>query len=743
VEGKWITTRNISKKNKLYLFRKTFYADTTDSFHVKISADSRYRLYMNGAFVSEGPCKGHEKEKHYEEFDASSYLSDGENIIEVIVLNITEKSWESVTRTSRCALWFLGKLVTSGKEQLIISDQTWDCRMIRKIDFLSPETAMHFVQQNEYIDLTRAEGKFEKAKVLYECRKNSHTNGGILDKFYLVKRTLPPMEYGLEERFTILRNNIGLKRGSVFKDAHIRQQEGFFELDARSYTTAYPELRMKANKGTVIKITYAECYYPQGSTSIMTKSLRDDETGVLLGDYDVIISDGNEFLFVPYWFRSFRYVRIDFSAVTELHLQSVGFHTFHYPLEKTGVFFCSDKTYEQMWTTSVNTVKCCMHEIYEDCPYHEQQQYVMDSSLIMLYAFRLSADGRLASKAILEFAASLHPTGFLAANYPASYTQIIPGFSLFYVKMVYDYYMYSGDDTLVNKVIGIIDTIMTAFGLRMNADGLVGKTGFWEFVDWVDGWENGSPNRSDEEPLTVYNLMYSAALLYGAQLCRWIGRDGIAREYEERKKSLDEKINCLCYDQETGLFANVPNGKTYSQHCQLWAVIAETVSEEKAEKLMNTMLTHDELDKCSFSMNFFLMRALRKCGMYSYADKVLDGWKEMLENHCTSWGESLSFPRSECHGWSSAPIFEFSAEILGVKPYAPGYAKALIEPFTDSLESASGTVPTVKGNIKISWRKKDGKVHLEIDSPSSIVKKITVGTPFESADSHIEIMYDI
>ena len=99
-------------------------------------------------------------------------------------------------------------------------------------------------------------------------------------------------------------------------------------------------------------------------------------------------------------------------------------------------------------------------------------------------------------------------------------------------------------------------------------------------------------------------------------------------------------------------------------------------------------------------------------------------WRDMLELNCTTWSERPGQSRSECHGWSSAPIYELSAVTLGVRPTKPGYAAAEIRPSLGSLDSASGTVPTVRGEIAVSAVKKDGNLIVTVQAPAQIEKTL-------------------
>ena len=68
MNAKWITIEERPDRTSLYIFRKKFtYLKEAERFQIEISADSRYRLYINGVFLADGPCMGGEYTQYYEE----------------------------------------------------------------------------------------------------------------------------------------------------------------------------------------------------------------------------------------------------------------------------------------------------------------------------------------------------------------------------------------------------------------------------------------------------------------------------------------------------------------------------------------------------------------------------------------------------------------------------------------------------------------------------------------------------
>lgn len=69
------------------LFRREFTVSKIHmKFNIKVTADTRYRLFLNGRSISVGPCKGTLSAWHYESIDALSLLRIGRNVLAAQVL---------------------------------------------------------------------------------------------------------------------------------------------------------------------------------------------------------------------------------------------------------------------------------------------------------------------------------------------------------------------------------------------------------------------------------------------------------------------------------------------------------------------------------------------------------------------------------------------------------------------------------------------------------------------------------
>ncbi len=710
----WICADETPSSPHFYYFRKEFDAPAGATLAARMCGDTRYTLYLNGHLVSEGPCQGSSYQTYYESEDLTPYLVAGKNTLVAKVLHITEGYFISVYRHARPAFWFDGTLTADGTTTPLATDESWSCAREDACSFHNTPGIHTSIPPCEDWSGESAPTPVP-VRALYEpdLARQSYNIFGLSETYILRPRPIPQMETGPAKAMTI-----------------VRAGEGFLELDAGAYTTAKVALSFRAKEGSTVRLIYAEAYSVVHENGNRYKHLRDaydHPTAALGGMCDTLVATGDDQTFTPFWYRSFRFIRVEFDPVSGFAMQSLTAAPYHYPLDSAGSFECSDPRFNEMWAISRNTVLSCMHEMYVDCPYYEQQQYQMDSALEMLFTLRMSADARMPYKSLTDLAHSQMADGMLQANYPSVSVQIIPDFTLFWVLMLRDYLRYTGDApenlARIRALMGTVDKALEAFEPYREASGLIGPTPYWHFVDWVPAWFVGVPTGGDRAPITVTSLMYTAALRAAAEVADAVGRPGLSSDYRTRAAEMSEIVKKNCYDKEVGLFRDLPAADSYSQHTTLWAILSGTVTGEDAGALIDrTFDGHVPVHTCTFSMSHYMFRALEMADRYGYAARQMQGWQTMLDWHCTTWCENPDSPRSECHGWSSAPIYEFSAMVLGVTPTSDGYRTVRIKPYPDAypLDWARGTVPTPHGVISVAWEKQNGIFALTVTLPAGV-----------------------
>lgn len=142
----WSPDWNAEDKDcpRVMLFRKKIeLKEEAFEGHLNISADTRYKLYVNERLVEVGPSRGDHQVWFYDTIDMLPYLKKGENIIGVSVLRYPEDPVagnHGMFRTSVPGLYVTGKIEDLvGNEYDISADSSWKCRIDKNITFYREE----------------------------------------------------------------------------------------------------------------------------------------------------------------------------------------------------------------------------------------------------------------------------------------------------------------------------------------------------------------------------------------------------------------------------------------------------------------------------------------------------------------------------------------------------------------------------------------------------------------------------
>lgn len=735
--ARWIWDEGIPRatpvEHEFRLFRRSFHADAGAKLVIHASADSRYQLFLNGERVSIGPCKGDNWRKHYETVDLSDHLKPGQNILAARVLHFRPADpphfntigISSVTRTAAGG-FFLQGTVAGG--ECLDTDDKWKVVPDKSVTFMFNDGSQ-LLGETENVDGALTHHGWERPEYDDSAWKpavpfwdgltpEATLNYEFFGQWSLTPRPIPPLSE-TPHSFARFADPVTVAANS----------EWSIDLDAGELTTAYPVLRTSGGKGSSITITYAEAYGEgKEGQAWITKGIRDNPEGRgIYGQRDVYRPGGADETYQPFWFRTFRFVRVKAVAGSEpLTLGPLTYIETGYPLEVKSAFESSEPKYKPLWDISIRTVRRCMHETYEDCPYYEQLQYAMDTRLEALYSSYLSADDRLMRKAINDYHATAHPTGLLQSRTPCVYPQIIPGFSLHWILMLHDHWRLFGDAGVPRRYRSTVDGVLDWFDRQLTPDGLVGGFGYWPYFDWVKGWQGGCPPPAPDAPSTVFSSMYAACLNLAAELSEPAGYPVRAKEYRQRADAVNAAVNAHCWNASKGLYQDGPAHETYAMHAQVWAVLSGAAHGDKAQRLLVRSLEDGTLAQMNWAMQFYLFRALKQTGQYEKAFPLFKGWMDLVDLHVTTWPEDPVNGRSDCHAWGSVPIYEFLAEILGVQPLEPGFAAIRVDPQPGPLDWAKGTVITPRGPVQVSWTKGASGLKVDASGPNGV--RVEVGS---------------
>lgn len=608
-----------------YVSFETEFAYERGNCILHICAETNYIAYLNGERVGFGQFPGYSFEKYYDRIDLTGFVKNGINVLEITV------RYEGLSTFTHIddgpGLFFEvmedGRTVAVSDESVSACyDRRYRQHAPRQINFAlgyaSDMVSVPEAEASGHEGMDRAE-ESPKKSVRIPCKTMKRT-------CKLLPRPVERLELSEGEE-------------AVLCDAEKKIYDIGFE------TAGYLYLTVKCKKPCKIKVAWGE-------------HLADGQVRRLVGGYDFSMDfycREGENSFEQFFVRlGCRYLQI--YSEDEVEVEVIGIREASYPVkERTHRLTGLDK---EIYDTCVRTLRLCMHEHYEDCPWREQALYVLDSRNQMLCGYEVF-EGTSFQRANLVFIAKdRNSNGLLKIVSPRKETCGIPFFSLMYVVAVQEYIEATGDETILDEVWDTVLGIMQAFLGRFNEHGLITtwEEPFWNFYEW-------SYYSAGDDGGKEY-LILNCGFLYAWERFRYLcERKGVQMDFEE--EALKKNIHRHFFVGEFGLYC------TSTDHRELFSQLGNALAVLMGlgeERTFEAIKTGKGLIPATLSMRGFVYDALLVMNSEN-GDFVLEDirarYGAMLEAGATSFWETEegteAFDRtgSLCHAWSAVPILYY------------------------------------------------------------------------------------
>ena len=310
----------------VFHFRRTFeLVSRPEHFVVHVSADNRYRLFVNGQQVSSGPQRSDLMHWRYETVDLAPHLRPGRNVLAALVWNWGP--YRPVAQFSRHTAFLLQG--DSEREAAVNSGPAWKVLPNQGYAPIPVELRTYYASPpGESVDgsqypwgwqeLDFADDAWPAAAAgrgsgseRTELRGTDFT--GQAGGWQLAPRSIPPMEEKAV-RFARVRRTSGIdaSEGFLKREGDLvvpARSHGRLLLDQAHLTNAYAVLETSGGKGSTISLTYAEALKDKAGL----KGNRNEIDGKTIeGVKDVFRPDGGEHRSLQtLWFRTYRYVELE------------------------------------------------------------------------------------------------------------------------------------------------------------------------------------------------------------------------------------------------------------------------------------------------------------------------------------------------------------------------------------------------------------------------------------------------
>ncbi len=636
-----------------------------------MSADMKYRLWINGQLASRGPADigrdyagGQTHRWFYDYRDLTPLFHKGRN---VIAAEVFRHGPGGVSRGKG------GWLFEAQADKVTIkSDATWQAISANDAFANWPAPA------------------FDAA--LWPVAQ-------VISNFWepLVASEIPPL---MEARYPVLRME-GMPANKVFTN------NGSFKVVFDRVLSGFPQIKVRGGRGARVKLSAHN-------------------------SAEFVLNGAEQTLELPFMTEIASAFTVELKSVTEpVVILDTGAVFTSQPVEYRGEFSCSDENLNQLWKVSRWVVQICLQTHHLDSPNHQEPisdpgDYLIES-MVNYYAF---AQPWLARQDIRKFAWLLKDESYhnFHTSYSIGWLQMLMDYydytgdksfveeMLPYVHELLDTYAsWLGTNGIISEAPNymFMDWVNIAgFGCH-HPPAVIGQGYLTAF--YYHGLEmaarvadiTGDPARVEK----YRKLRSEITEAFNREL--WNADKGLYRDGKPFQTSV-KPGQWLPADKDI---------ETFSPHVNLLAVLYDLAPKEKQAAIVKQVMAEKQLNTQPWFMHW-VFQAIDHAGLFDeYAIPQMRRWQIVPETQSfrEMWtGGDLS------HGWCSTPLVQMSQRILGVAPTLPGFATMAIKPHLCDLVSAKGRVPTPHGDVLVAWQRTGDKFTLNVTVPDGTVAEVTL-----------------
>lgn len=623
-QAKWIWPKSKFDVHEFAEFYAPVYINGEKNVKIFIASKTNYAVFCNGQEVGSGQYADYPDEKVYDTWDLDVFLKNGENIIAVQAISYNE-GFSSGVADGKGVIFS----IETGEQILLYSNKN----VLGRISNTYQSGPYHvFSNQLSYA-------------FAYDFRGEDDWLNGKGVGFVACEEKAPYSRFvprPIKHLEKTVRQPIGVINGNIY--------------DLGRETVGYVGFEIIAEEETRLNLSFGE-HLVDGE---VRRKIHNRDFSV-----DFILKKGVNRFQERFARFGCRYLQLE--ADKKIEVRELILREATYPVILKTLKL--DGRRKEIYDVGVHTLRCCMHEHYEDCPWREQAQYVMDSRTQILcgyLAFEEYAFPRACLKLMIH---EFNKDGFLPITSPCRTDLSIPAFSLTYAVVLKEYVEHSGDRTLFDEVKEKVERLLNNF-ISCMKDGLLPDFPSWNFYEWSDGLGNSveiaNPRTTEQERYSLpLNAFFIMALDAYAEL---LEQGEEADKYKALAQQVRENCRKCFYDVEKAEYFTYCEKGELSHKAEYTQYLAMKSGVEKDWTALCKKLTGEHnLVPLTLASYFFKYEVLLKQGGYEqYILEEIDRiWGYMLDNGATTFWETAKgeadFDRagSLCHGWSAVPVYVY------------------------------------------------------------------------------------
>ena len=701
----WIGSEHPFDLHESYLcFRSPHFGWDGGAAHLWITADSRYRVWVNGVYVARGPARGWPDHQPLDTIDIAPFLQRASDCVprggtvpqNVVAVHLYQPGYSHFSYLHRGAAGLLAWLEQEGGPVRIPTNGAWRVRRDPSFDAQVPRVSIYGsgVEDRDMRRVDPWQATDFDATGWAAARVVATTRGELWRGLHA--RTVPM----LQERSHRARLIRGVRGPTApDEDIHMRLRTGLAAAQRGPAGQAdFPVqidrvtpdddgwLALNVAAGESVYLLYdlgrnytfqgwAEVEHAAGDEEVMFSYAEKMRAGELVlsdpATYCRVrltdrfrLAPGNQIAqgFTP---RGGRYCVVQVTGPTGAGLRLRPHMTVAaYPLTVTKPLPLADPVLAGVVTLCETTLAACLQETFVDCCWRESSQWLGDALPQALIMAAMCDDLRPLRAVLVMAAQGAYPDGLLPSILPGEvHAYAVLDYNFTWVELLALWVEQTAHEgqALVDELWPALGWLLDCFHTDLGEDGLLrSRPGRRLFLDWAP--------LSRTEPSALYNLRYLYALQTAATLARTVGKeDAQSARWEHRAALLAAAIRAAF--QVDGVWYDDLPRTTFSQQAATFAVLTGCARDDEIPALL-TAVAARSLDPSDESlpgqmvlaspfMHHYILQALRGHGRAQTVVEIIrlrwGRWVAMGEQ--TTWENwNVDFPDgSICHAFSAHP----------------------------------------------------------------------------------------
>jgi alpha-L-rhamnosidase len=576
VEARWICMGDpaVDHVDSRFAFRKRLeLATPPKSGLVRVTADARYQLWVNGQMVGRGPARGFPWAQPYDEYDLAPFMRPGTNWIAAEVYQFgpgsgafgqSTKGNGVYASTGRTGLLIEGEVIgRDGKATSVRTDTTWQAR---PAEWARPNGIPYLYGVFAYQECV--DGRREPAGWRISEEGDGWQSATIVaapgDAPWMgfEPRGLKPMRETLTPSLPLVAAFTGTNIATFADEKALTQlwrdetlkpvialpaadKEGWLTLtppaggfiavtfDLGWNAAAFPHLEIRDSRGGEV--------LDNGYGGDLSK---DKPPVIFEGACDRWIAPAGQGHWQSFLPRGYRYHTVKIRADHAVRLRAGAVIT-HHDVSPVLSFECSDEGLTKAWLITDRTLRTSMLDAFVDNNWREATQWLHDGCAGALGASATYGDTALWRRLLRQAAQSARylddgAVYSMVACAPAYQRAVMPicDYSLHWLTSVEQYHAVTGDDALLREVLPAVrECVMRHVESGFTQEGLfIQPVGSKVFFDWVQRpW--------DKRPYSLtLNLTVLRALNSAGVIATAAGDQTLATHCQRRAFYLSEIV---------------------------------------------------------------------------------------------------------------------------------------------------------------------------------------------------------